>query len=101
MQESTFLYKILHELQFLSHIFFMILRLNTSFCTQLGNFFTINTKIRKRCESVSIKTIHSKLQNCIHKQESNYYHVHSSDTVKILVTFINRICHDKYVLRKR
>ena len=25
----------------------------------------------------------------------------SLDTVKILVTFIDKICHDKYVLRKR
>ena len=44
------------------------------------NFFTINTKIRKRFELVSVKIKHlSKLQNFIHKQESNYYHVHSLD----------------------
>ena len=32
----------------------------------------------------------------INEQYSQYYHIYSLDTVKMLITFINKICHDNH-----
>jgi len=62
----------------------------------------MNTKIRKRCELVSVKkNSFITLQHFIREELSHYYYIYSLETDTILVIFINKICQYNNVLRNR
>ena len=63
-----------------------------------------NTKIRKMCELISFskkKQFFYSSSILIINNNQIIIIFMCLNTVKILFTFINKICHDKYVLRKR